>query len=285
MYLLFDIGGTKTRLALSKDGETFDEPKLFSTPKSFNNGMIQFLRILNELDHDGKVDKAAGGIRGVLSKDKSKLLNDAFLTDWLNKPLKEELERVVKGPVFLENDTAMIGLGEAAAGAGRGYDIVAYLTVSTGVGGARIINGKIDVSTYNSEPGHQIIDADSSINPDFSSEGGIDGPGHFESLVSGTAFKKRFGKEPHEVNNESIWEEISKLVAYGVNNTIVHWAPDVVVLGGGMMKSPGIILESVKKHLQDILKIYPNIPDIKKAELGDFGGLHGALEYLRQKDD
>jgi glucokinase len=51
------------------------------------------------------------------------------------------------------------GLGEAVFGAGKGREIVVYMTISTGVGGARIVGGKIDASAMGFEPGHQIIDA------------------------------------------------------------------------------------------------------------------------------
>ena len=64
---------------------------------------------------------------------------------------------------YLANDSDLDGLGEATVGAGKGFNIVAYITVSTGIGGVRIVGGKIDVSTYGFEPGHQIIDADGSI--------------------------------------------------------------------------------------------------------------------------
>lgn len=280
MYLVFDIGGTKTRLAVSSDGENLGEPVVIPTLKSFSEGVVAMAEAFKKISNGEKMVKAAGGIRGVLDKDREKLLNDVHLKDWLQKPLRKSLEDICKTKVFLENDTAMVGLGEATVGAGRGGDVVAYITISTGVGGARIVKGKIDLSTYNSEPGHQIIDADATICLDCATE--IDVPGAFESLVSGTAFEKRFGKKPHQETDQGIWDDLSKLVAVGLNNTIVHWSPDVVVLGGGMMKSPGISVETVKTKLREILKIYPKLPEIRKAQLGDFGGLHGALAYLRQ---
>jgi hypothetical protein len=54
------------------------------------------------------------------------------------------------------------------------------------------------------------------------------------------------------------------------------------VLGGGMMQSSEISVEILKSNLKKILKIFTTHPEIKKAELGDLGGLHGALAYLKQ---
>ncbi|MBN1168666.1 ROK family protein [Candidatus Woesebacteria bacterium] len=282
MYLLFDIGGTKTRLAYSSDGEKFKDPFIFETPQDFDEGMKAFESGVEKVAGGKKIEKSSGGIRGVIDKEKSMLINDSRLKGWVGKPLKKSLQDVFGSDVFLENDTAMIGLGEAIHGAGRGFEIVAYLTISTGIGGARIVNQKIDMNSYNTEPGHQIIDADYSICRYCGTE--IDQPGAFEALASGDAFEKRFGKKPEEIQpDDPIWSEVSKLIAVGVNNTVVYWSPDVVVLGGGMMRSPGIKMEVVESELKQILKIYPSHPVIKKAELGDFGGLHGALHYLRSQ--
>ena len=42
-------------------------------------------------------------------------------------------------------------------------------------------------------------------------------------------------------------------------------------------------IDKTEKYLHEILKIYTELPQIKKAELGDIGGLYGALEYLKQQ--
>jgi predicted NBD/HSP70 family sugar kinase len=283
MYLLFDIGGTKLRLAVSEDGESFNDPYMVETPESFEDGMRAFKEGLNKVSFGKNITKASGGIRGVLSGEKDKLLNDSRLTDWLEKPLKQSLREIVNADVYLEHDTALGGLGEAMCGAGKGYLIVAYITVSTGVGGSKIVNGKIDEGVYGFEPGHQIIDLDGSVFPDALSFEGGNNKGHLEAYISGTALEKRFNKKPHEITDESVWDEMANYLAVGLNNIVVHWSPDAIILGGGMMKSPGISVDNVKMHLSKLLKIYPRQPEIKKAELGDFGGLYGAMEYLKQR--
>ena len=50
-----------------------------------------------------------------------------------------------------------------------------------------------------------------------------------------------------------------------------------------MMKTPGIPLDGVKHHLAEIFTIYNTLPRIEKSLLGDLGGLHGGLAYLRRK--
>ncbi len=271
MYLLIDIGKTKTRIAGSENLEKFSEPRISDTPKTFSEGISLLKRTADELCSGKKIKAAACGIGGLLDRAKTMSLNSSGnIADWFQKPLKAELEKVFNAPVFLENDCVFVSLGEAVYGAGRGYKIVAYITVSTGVGGARIVNGKIDENALGFEPGHQIINFDGQ-------------PERLESYISGMAFEKKYGKKPYEITDEKIWDETAKILAYGLNNTIVHWSPDIVVLGGSMMKKIGIPIERARFHLKNILKIFPELPLIEKASLGDIGGLYGALTFLKKR--
>lgn len=269
------------RLAVSTDGVSFGEPQIVSTPQDFEEGIALFNQTARELIAGKPIKAVVGGIRR-LDSAKEKLVPDFRLPNWSGKPLKQKLEEAVSAPVYLENDTALVGLGEAVAGAGRNFSIVVYMTISTGVGGVRVVDKKIDASSFGLEPGHQIVDADWTVYPDLKEFAENKNMGQLEAYISGTSIEKRFGKKPHDVTDEKVWDELARLLAYGLNNTIVHWSPDVVVLGGGMMKSPGISVENVKKHLKEILRIFPEHPEIKKAELGEVGGLHGALAYLKQ---
>ena len=278
MYILFDIGGTNMRIAFSRDKETFGTPAIIPTPKDFDEGMRVFKEEAFRLAEGETITALGGGIAGTLSRDRAVFLNGPHLGGWNRKPIKKSLEDLFGAPAFVENDTAIVGLGEALAGAGKGYAVVAYVTVSTGIGGARIVDGKIDVSAMGFEPGHQIIDADGTLCKSTVCGFGLD----LEGALSGTAITQRYGKKPKEITDTAFWEEMARVLAYGLNNTIVHWSPDIVILGGSMMKEVGIPVDRVKMYLEKILKIFPKIPPIVKASLGDVGGLYGSLVYIRQ---
>lgn len=280
MYIAFDIGGTKTRIAASRDAkEILGEPKKIDTPKRFEDAIDVFEDVIRELVGDEKIEAMGGGIGEPLSKDKTMVLwsNKENLHNWVKKPLTTALAERMKTKVFLENDTAIVGLGEAHSGAGMGYNIVAYITVSTGVGGARIENGKIDARVYGFEPGHQMIDIDNTLCKECDS-------GTLEDLVSGKATAKRFGKEPYEVSDPYLWEEELPLwLAHGLRNTILHWSPHVLVLGGSMIVGdPAISVEATELKLRELLKVFPEPPVVKMAEHGSFGGIYGGLAYIRQ---
>ena len=272
------------RLAVSADGTSFGEPQSALTPYDFEQGMGVFAEVFSKLAGGAAIEAAVGGVAGVLDASHERLLASPNLPLWETKPLKEKIkEMLTTSSIFIENDAALVGLGEAVYGAGKGAKIVAYITVSTGVGGARIVNGKIDTYTLGFEPGHQIIDVDSTICPECKRTEGVETfPGDLESHISGAALKRRFGKDPTQIANRVVWDEVTRLLAYGLNNTIVHWSPEVVVLGGPLILEEKISLAAVNSYLKKILRIYPNPPEVKRAQLEDKGGLYGALAYLNQ---
>lgn len=268
MYLLFDIGGTKTRIAVSPDGIKISDHKIISTPSVFEEGVAAIISAGKELAGDTHIEAAGGGIAGSLDKEKSGLARGGHLRGWKGKSLVAALSEPLGGiPVFIDNDAAIVGLGEAHDGAGKGFDIVVYITVSTGVGGVRIVEGKIDANRFGFEPGHQIINASGEVK-------------QLEKLVSGRWIEQKYGKAPREITDQSIWDEVGDLFSAGLTNSILHWSPDVVVLGGSMMNQPGLPLDRIKANIADNLSDFPFVPEIKKSELGDIGGLHGALVHV-----
>ncbi len=279
VYVLFDIGGTKTRVAVSVDLETIEATAKFSTPTDFAEGVAHIIAEAERLLAGRAVRAIAGGIRGTLNKEHTGLVSDKVLKDWVEKPLAEELGRAFGAPVHLENDAALGGLGEACFGAGKGYGIVAYHTVSTGVGGARIVHGIIDTTDVGFDPGQQVLDIDHTVHPELQSGGTL------EELISGEALEKRTGKKPYETpqSDSALWDELASYLAYGLRNTIVYWSPNVIVLGGSMIVGdPRILREDIERHTKAVLGDLP-CPLILDATLKDEGGLYGAIAFLKQK--
>jgi fructokinase len=168
----------------------------------------------------------------------------------------------------------MVGLGEATHGAGKDKYIVAYITVSTGIGGCRIENEHITANAMGFEPGHQIIDIDGSVC-------GCNGNGHLEGIVSGAAFQRIHGKPAKDIEDPAIWEKAARDLATGLHNVLVFWSPDCIILGGSLMKR--LPLDLVREHLIRITTVFRKPPPIRLSALEDTGGLIGSLVYLKKQ--
>jgi predicted NBD/HSP70 family sugar kinase len=278
MYILFDIGGTKLRVASSNDLLVHENVIKVETPTEYREGIRALCDAIDGLTRGGGITAIAGGIRGPLNHEKSGIVSETRLTDWVGRNIVQELHARYHVPVYLENDAALVGLGEAVFGAGKGYDIVAYHTVSTGVGGARFVHGTIDSASVGFEPGHQELDLDRSIL-------GKHMPHTLENLVSGAALEKRRGVKPYEIaQNDAVWDELARYLAYGIKNTIVYWSPDVIVLGGSMMVGdPRIYTDRVVHYTKEALGTLVPAPPIVDAALKDDGGIFGAMALLSKK--
>lgn len=270
MYIVADIGGTKTRIARSSDLESLDSPLVIDSIQSYEAGITKLIEVSKSLAGKEKIEAIALDITGVISADGKTPLTAPHMQDWRGKPLGRELEGALTTRAHITNDTAQVGLGEAVYGAGTGADILVYVTVSTGVNGVRIVNQKIDPAAYGFEIGGQYILVDGAKKT-------------LEDLVSGKAVEERYGVHPKVIEKDSpVWEELAEMFAIGLHNTILHWSPDRVVLGGSMFNEIGISIDRVKAHLADMTIKLPALPAIVHSSLGDVGGLWGGLARLKQ---
>lgn len=262
VYILFDIGGTKTRVAVTEDLQTFRAEK-FNTPKVYEEGIAAIEAAVKKLAPDTAYIGVAGGIRGTLGSPRDRIIDDSVLTDWIGKPLSIDLDRTFNAPVILRNDAAMAALGEATFGGGKGRARVSYHTISTGVGDALVVNGNVFAT-------HR----------DMTS-----GPHTLENQISGTALEKKRGVKPYEIpQDDPVWNELAATLATGLIEVISEWKPDTIVLGGSMIiGDPRILREDIVRHTKELLGNARECPNIVDATLKDEAGLYGAMVYIRQK--
>lgn len=266
MYILFDIGGTHIRIALSEDGIDFEHVVSVGTPGLFSDGREAIEQVFKSLSTE-EVVHAVGGIAGIVSKE-GVLSYSPNLEEWVGENITKMLEEVFGVPVLIRNDALLGGLGEATRGAGKGKEIVAYITVGTGVGGARIVDEIPDEYAQGFEPGHQIIDHEEMLS--------------LEEIVSGLAIERSFDIEAEHIDEPKLWGSLGKTLGVGVYNSVLHWSPDVVVIGGSVaLKAPEIFFDTARETYVALMdRSGRKAPPITPGKLGDAPVLHGALELL-----
>ncbi len=266
MNILADIGGSRMRLAASDAPDSFEEPVALDTPQEFDAAVVAFVSAAREAAQGRPLTGGTVGIAGLLSPDRHTLLRSPHLSEWVGKDVAKAFSEALGAPIHFENDVALGALGEAHFGAGVGASIVAYLAAGTGINGARVVDGLLDRTAFGFEIGHQLLGIDASA-PEW------------ESLVSGSGLERTYGKNPREITDPAIWNACADYFAYGLYNTILHWSPERVVLGGKLFTTHAnpIPLERVLATLRSIDTALPTLPDIFLAKLGDQSGLYGAL--------
>jgi predicted NBD/HSP70 family sugar kinase len=271
MIGLIDIGATNTRVGISNDGKGLSKYKIFQTSKTYFEEKRLVAEELKSFSEGGVLERTIIGIPGVLSKEK-KLIRSS-LSDYLEKEIVGDFEELLNCEVVVENDADLSALGEANFGSSKGYKISGYITVSSGVGGARTVGGKLDKNFLGFEPGKQILDFKKKLKY---FEKRVD----WESEVAGNSVKKKIGKNPWEVKNDKFWREYSEVFAIGLFNTSLFWSPEIIVLGGGLGVSEVFPLENVRKvYVELITQKFDRVPELKTSRLKQLSGLYGAIAY------
>jgi len=265
MKAVFDIGGTFLRVARALPGGV-SEARVEATPQDPEAGVKLLASLLQEIAQYEALEAVAGGVAGTV-KD-GVILISPNLPGWSGFPFGGRLSALLHSPVFIENDADSAALGEALYGRGKGMDIVAYLGIGTGVGGGRVVRGAIDAHAFGFEPGHQILDTKEKRT--------------LEELVSGGALERLHGMKPGSLPR-SVYEELEPTLAVGIYNTIAHWSPDALIVGGSLINDRnGFRIEKIKAALEELPWRFPLSPVIPGA-LPGVAGLYGARALLDQR--
>ena len=216
-------------------------------------------------------------------------------------------------PVFLENDANAAALGEWWAGAGRGARHFVYVTVSTGIGGGIVLDGRLYTGAHGAagEVGHMVVA------PGQGPVCGCGQRGCLEALASGTAIARRAqealraapagqgqmllelaGQRPDGVDARvvaeaarrgdalarQVLEETWRYLGAGLVTLVNLLDPEVVALGGGVARMGELMLQPLRRHLQEHAVPGPaRGTRLVAAELGDDAGVLGAAAVALQR--
>lgn len=308
-----DLGGTKIAVGVvDKHGRVLKKKKEKTEIEKGPFGIInQMLKLTEDVSREYIQDIEAIGIgaAGPLNTREGLLLSPPNLPNWERVQLTQPFEKKFKIPVYLENDANAAALGELFFGAGRGCANIIYLTISTGIGGGIIINGKLYTgANYNAgEVGHVVLDKDGPLC-------GCGSYGCLEAFASGTAIAKRarehiikegiktkiltIAKSTENITAENVFlaakegdkfaisllDEILNYLGIGIAGLCNIFNPECIILGGGVTKIGNILFEKVRrvvdfrcfKPIADAVKILP-------AKLKDNVGIVGAASVVIER--
>jgi fructokinase len=201
---------------------------------------------------------------------------------WSGADLVGVLQSGLGCAVSLDTDVNGAGLAEAMLGAGRGLDVVAYVTVGTGVGGGVIVRGQPLHGLNHPEMGHILLQKQPA-DADFA--GVCPFHGHcVEGLTSGPAVLARLGHPLSEADPASpIFDLIGGYLGQFCATLSLIAAPQRIILGGGVMSNVCLypkIRTAFSASLADYLQA-PVVRDpqsyISPPALGGRAGVIGAM--------
>ncbi|MGG5372636.1 ROK family protein [Enterococcus sp. AZ196] len=186
-------------------------------------------------------------------------------------------------PIYWTTDVNAAAFGEMAYGAARQTKNSVYLTVGTGVGGGVILNNEILPGKKHLEIGHISIARRSGD----SFEGVC--PYHddcLEGLVSGPAIYKRTGIKGTEIGPEAaVWDTVAYYLAESCVNYALSFAPEVIVLGGGVMHQKQLF-PFIRNYYLQVMNEYMPVADLESfivhSELNNRAGIIGGLALAKK---
>jgi len=287
-YLIgIDIGGTNLRAAIiSEEGEIVD---VFKVENDVQKGAPYNLdKIVNQIKLEWsnyEIKKVGVGAPGPLDLKVGKILNPPNLKGWENFNIKEYLSEKLNLPVQVNNDANVAGLAENLVGSAKECESVFYITVSTGVGGALILDKKIinGAHSQTAEIYNMIINEDKYSHVGLN-KGGLEGQcsgvhiARIASAAYGKILRTKEVFDLYESNDEKAVKVIEKWIdniSIGISNIIAVIDPEAIVIGGAVLiYNPYLlpkIIECTKTKVVD-----PTMVDIRIAKIGDDAGLIGA---------
>lgn len=264
-YAAIDIGGTKTLIAIFDEKGEITEQIKFPTPKEYS----EFKETLAEnVDKLSTKDFSAFCVAapGRINHNNGTVVAFGNLP-WENTPILHDLEKMLRTPGAIENDTKLAAYSEAQHH--KEYRKVLYITISTGIGTGLITDGIIDPDFDDNEVGKMLMEHRGELV-------------RWEDFASGRAIYEKFGKKASEITDPSDWYMVARNIAIGLNAVIAALTPDIIVFGGGV----GAHFDKYKDRLEEELKIYEtpmfSIPPMVKATNPEEAVVYGC--YLLAKD-
>src|SRR6185295_19526726 len=235
VVVALDIGGTKFMAAAAgPDGAILKSMKA-PAPSALDDG----LRLLREMALDcagGRRIRSIGvAVGGPLDRERG-VVSPLHQPGWREVPLKSLLERDFGCPLHLDVDTNVAALGEWKARGGTSRRLL-YLTISTGIGGGFVVDGKVFRGSAGAHPevAHQSVAWKGSFN-DVICECGAQGC--LEELVSGNGIRRQYGKAP-ETLTDAEWAEVGHNLGQGLRNLSTIYVPELIAIGGGVACGAG----------------------------------------------
>lgn len=278
--LAIDVGGTKFSMCIF-DGERMVARESRATDRNGGKDWMlsQIEKIGAKWKREFSFEQCGIGFGGPVIFDQQKVALSTHVGGWSDFDFTRWVKHVFEVPAIVDNDANVGALGEATFGAGRDVNPLFYMTLSTGIGGGIVGDGRVwrGADSYGGEIGHICIRPD--------------GPqclcgwhGCFERMCCGLWLEKDYGQSAEELlKDEAFVARYVVDLATGIKAAIMLLNPARVVIGGGISKAGAALFEPLRKELRRQVTNWSRARiDVVPAALGDDSVLYGALVLTKE---
>lgn len=307
LILALDVGGTKLAAGLvAADGRLLGSVREPTRTAEGPDVVIgQLVALGRHVAGDARPALVGVGCGGPLDAKRGIVQQPLNLPGWIDVPLVAELEAAFELPVYLDNDANAAALGEHRWGAGRGTQNMVYLTVSTGIGGGVIADGRLlwGETGNAAELGHVSVSYDGwpcvcgrrGCPEAFASATNI--AARARAAVAAGEPSSLSGLPSEEITAEAvtravgegdalatrIWEETTAVLGAAVANVLNAFEPELVVIGGGVTRAGDLLFDPVRRLALSLALPPHRRARIVPAELGDDTGILGAAAVALER--
>ncbi|MEG0767944.1 MAG: ROK family protein [Clostridia bacterium] len=281
-----DIGGTTVKIGLvDSERGLLQHTQIPSTtdPKDMAQRIAQAVTALPQ-------DVQAVGIGTAGRVDPTTGYVTAGNLNWYGVPLRTLLADALKKPVWIDNDAQAALMAEWCFGACQEVKNAIYLTFGTGIGGAMLLDGRLYRGWNNGggELGHFVTHARG-----FLCECGMQGC--YECYASATALSRMAeGRPAREVIDAAkagdvamcaVFQQYVEEIAMGLCGINMIFAPEMIVLGGGISAAGEFLREAVWMAMRRMMPNRPenDLPALRLATFRNEAGMIGAAELARMQ--
>lgn len=285
--LAVDVGGTNVRVAVVTPVADIvvhvrePTPVDDATPEAI-------LELVRRVRRSQPTDHAVIGIPGTIDYRGGRVHELPNLPrSWVPGLSSSRLADLLEMEVALANDADLAAVGEAYFGAGRERDDVVYLTISTGIGGGVVLQGRLVRGAWSlAELGHTIVDAAALASGHASTLEELGSGTALEHMAAATGLRRTDGRGVMELVRagdeaaRAVWDRVATAIGIAVVNAAWTFAPRIIVLGGGVGLNGDLVLPRARAMLD--AHGPGNLPEpieLAVARLGDDAGLLGAAAW------
>ena len=296
-----DLGGTRLRAAcLDRDMNIITRREVLTQAEQGPEATIERMKALIREVLPPETDTVSGiGISapGPSNPNTGVIVAPPNLPGWHNVPLVKILQKEFGFSTYLGNDANVAALAEVARGAARDHRHAIFITISTGIGGGVVSDGRLLLGKDGlaAEAGHMMMVVDGRVS---SLEREAAGPALArqarERVTAGEAsiiselvendLSRVSGRvvgmaaERGDALALSVVQRAGRLIGLGMVTLLHLFNPEVIVIGGGVSNLGDLLFdpmrEAIEKHALD--RSYWQDLKIRPAELGENVSLIGA---------